>query len=71
MVKFPELIKLLNMKNGANENNDLDINNNNNENDNCDEKIRSKITQMENDIQNNKNIEIKNRYLRKMVCLKL
>ena len=38
------------MKNGANENNDLDINNNNNENDNCDEKIRSKITQMENDI---------------------
>ena len=71
LVKFPELIKLLNMKNGANENNDLDINNNNNENDNCDEKIRSKITQMENDIQNNKNIEIKNRYLRKMVCLKL
>ena len=71
LVKFPELIKLLNVKNGANENNDLDINNNNNENDNCDEKIRSKITQMENDIQNNKNIEIKNRYLRKMVCLKL
>ena len=49
LVKFPELIKLLNVKNGANENNDLDINNNNDESDNCDEKLRSKITQMEND----------------------
>ena len=72
LVKFPELIKLLDVKNGTNKNNDLDINNNiNSENDNCDEKLRSKITQMENDIENNKNIEIKNRYLRKMVCLKL
>ena len=71
LVKFPELIKLLDVKNGTNENNDLDINNNNDENDNCYEKLRNKITQMENDIQNNKNIEIKNRYLRKMVCLKL
>ena len=70
LVKFPELIKLLDVKNGTNENNDLDINNNN-ENDNCDEKLRNKIIQMENDIENNKNIEIKNRYLRKMVCLKL
>ena len=72
LVKLPELIKLLNVKNGINENNDLDINNNiNNENDNYDEKLRNKITQMENDIETNKNIEIKNRYLRKMVCLKL
>ena len=69
MVKFPDLIKLLDVKNGTNEeNNDLG---NNNENDKCDEKLRSKISQMENDLENNKNIEIKNRYLRKMVCLKL
>ena len=69
LVKFPDLIKLLDVKNGTNEeNNDLG---NNNENDKCDEKLRSKISQMENDLENNKNIEIKNRYLRKMVCLKL
>ena len=68
-MKFPDLIKLLDVKNGTNEeNNDLG---NNNENDKCDEKLRSKISQMENDLENNKNIEIKNRYLRKMVCLKL
>ena len=67
LVKFPDLIKLLDVKNGTNEeNNDLG---NNNENDKCDEKLRSKISQMENDLENNKNIEIKNRYLRKMVCL--
>ena len=69
LVKFPDLIKLLDVKNGTNEeNNDLG---NNNENDKYDEKLRSKISQMENDLENNKNIEIKNRYLRKMVCLKL
>ena len=69
LVKFPDLIKLLDVKNGTNEeNNDLG---NNNENDKCHEKLRSKISQMENDLENNKNIEIKNRYLRKMVCLKL
>ena len=69
LVKFPDLIKLLDVKNGTKEeNNDSG---NNNENDKCDEKLRSKISQMENDLENNKNIEIKNRYLRKMVCLKL
>ena len=69
LVKFPDLIKLLDVKNGTNEEN-IDLGNNN-ENDKCDEKLRSKISQMENDLENNKNIEIKNRYLRKMVCLKL
>ena len=70
-VKYPDLIKLLDVKNGiSEENNDLNIIDIN-ENDNCSEKLKDKITQMENDIENNKNIEIKNRYLRKMVCLKL
>ena len=71
LVKYPELIKLLDIKNDKkNENGDgMDIKE---INDNSDgEKLKMKITQMENEIKNNKNIEIKNRYLRKMVCLKL
>ena len=34
-------------------------------------KLKNKISKSENEIENNKNIEIKNKYLRKMVCLKL
>ena len=76
LVKYPELIKLLDIKNdkkNENENNiNMEkINGNNVCKENDEEKLKMKISQMENEIENNKNIEIKNCYLRKMVCLKL
>ena len=55
-MKYPDLIKLLDVKNGiSEENNDLNIIDIN-ENDNCSEKLKDKITQMENDIENNNRI---------------
>ena len=66
-----ELLKILDIKNEINkknEDNDINISN---DNDYDEEKLKMKISQMENEIENNKNIGIKNRYLRKMVCLKL
>ena len=73
LVKYPELIKLLDFKNYKNKENGNEINleeiNVNNDKDR--EQLKNKISQIENEIENNKNIEIKNRYLRKMVCLKL
>ena len=76
LVKYPELIKLLDIKNdkkNENENNiNMEkINGNNICKENDEKKLKMKISQMENEIENNKNIEIKNCYLRKMVCLKL
>ena len=76
LVKYPELIKLLDIKNdkkNENENNiNMEkINGNNICKENDEKKLKMKILQMENEIENNKNIEIKNCYLRKMVCLKL
>ena len=71
LVKYPELLKILDIKNEINkknEDNDINISN---DNDYDEEKLKRKITQMENEIENNKNIGIKNRYLRKRVCLKL
>ena len=76
LVKYPELIKLLDIKNDKKDENENninleEINGNNVDKENDEEKLKVKISQMENEIENNKNIEIKNCYLRKMVCLKL
>ena len=72
LVKYPELIKLLDIKNDKQNGNGNRINL---EEDNVKEydgqQLKKKISQMENEIENNKNIKIKNIYLRKMVCLKL
>ena len=68
-MQYPELIQLLNIKNIKKGENENDININININDT--EKVKQRILELENDIENNKDIKIKNRYLRKMVCLKL
>ena len=75
LVNYPELIKILNIKNDNKNENEINLENINNIN-NIDkniigEKLKNKISKLENEIENNKNIEIKNKYLRKMVCLKL
>ena len=69
-MKYPELIRILDFKNDKKENEE-NICLDEIEKENCEEKLKKKIIKMENEIENNKNIEIKNRYLRKMVCLKL
>ena len=75
LVNYPELIKILNIKNDNKNENEINLENINSIN-NIDkniigEKLKNKISKLENEIENNKNIEIKNKYLRKMVCLKL
>ena len=70
-MKYPELIKILDFKNDKKENEENICLDEINEGEGCEEKLKKKIIKMENEIENNKNIEIKKRYLRKMVCLKL
>ena len=75
LVKYPELIKLLDIKNYKNDENEDNVNqekiNGKIDKEKEEENLKKKISQLENEIESNKNIEIKNRYLRKMVCLKL
>ena len=72
LMKYPELIKLLDITNYNKKeddenciNEDVDINIKDNE------KLKQRILELENEIENNKEIEVKNSYLRKIVCLKL
>ena len=71
LVKYPELLKILDIKNEINKKDEDKEINISNDNDYDEEKLKIKISQMEDEIESNKNIGIKNRYLRKMVCLKL
>ena len=75
LVNYPELIKILNIKNDNKNENEINLENingiNNIDKNIIGEKLKNKISKLENEIENNKNIEIKNKYLRKMVCLKL
>ena len=66
-MKYPELIQLLDIKNIQKSENENDINININDT----EKVKQRILELENEIENKKDIKIKNSYLRKMVCLKL
>ena len=72
LMKYPELLKLLDIANFNKK--EGDENNCINEEDikiNDKEKIKQRILELENEIETNKEIEVKNSYLRKMVCLKL
>jgi len=75
LIKYPQLIKLLDIKNDKKQENEDNVNiekANGKINKNLEEEnLKKKISQMENEIECNKNIKIKNGYLRKMVCLKL
>lgn len=80
LLKYSDLLNLLDINNNNNNDNinnnkindtNTNINYNNDELQINKDKIKSKINQIENDIKNNSNIDIKNSYLRKMVCLKL
>ena len=78
LLKYSDLLNLLDINNNNNNDNinnnkinDSNVNYNNDELQINKDKIKSKINQIENEIKNNSNIDIKNSYLRKMVCLKL
>ena len=66
LLKYSDLLNLLDISNENKINNDND----NNEELKI-EKIKFKINEIENNIKNYGNIDVKNNYLRKMVCLKL
>ena len=65
LIKYTDLLNLLNI-------NKKNKNNKNKEINTFDKKVfQSKINELKSEIDNNKNLIIKNNYLRKMVCLKL
>jgi hypothetical protein len=77
LLKYSDLLLLLDFKNNCNGNSDDGDKNNNSDKINhdnfCDEEsqIKSKINEIENNIKNYGNVDVKNNYLRKMVVLKL
>ena len=73
-MNYPKLITLLDIKKDSKNENEINfekINIKNIDKNAIREKIKNKIIKLGNEIENNKNVEIKNKYLRKMVCLKL
>ena len=74
LVNYPKLITLLDIKKDSKTENEINlekINIKNIDKNAIRERIKNKIIKLGNEIENNKNVEIKNKYLRKMVCLKL